>query len=292
MVGTSNSDSHEPQVEEPGSPRNYVRVASDVPAAVDGQQIVDAFAAGDILMTNGPFLRVVASSGKGPPSGMGSTIAVEESAVHLEVSLRAAPWVVTDTLIVYVDGVERERRTVPRASSSQFSTAFDLDIESDGFVVVEAVGAGNLFPSLVPNEVPPLQFSDVINTIGVELALGTPPNALQPAKVNATKPYALTNPIWLDGDGDGLVAPSRKLVRDASVQAPHARRTHRAPAAEAPLAWVATEQETHLSRELARAAALPVRQRQLLSRFPMWLWPQEDPRDVRKLLLQFAGHGH
>ncbi|MFZ9888969.1 MAG: carboxypeptidase regulatory-like domain-containing protein, partial [Myxococcota bacterium] len=48
VVGTANSDSHEPDAEEPGYPRSYVRVSDDNPRQVTGQDIVAGFLAGDV----------------------------------------------------------------------------------------------------------------------------------------------------------------------------------------------------------------------------------------------------
>ena len=58
VVGTANSDSHSPSKTEPGMPRTYVAVSSDIPMQVSSKELSDGVRSGNVLMTNGPFLNV------------------------------------------------------------------------------------------------------------------------------------------------------------------------------------------------------------------------------------------
>ena len=39
-----------------------------------------------------------------------------------------------------------------------------------------------------------------------------------------------------------------------------------------------------------RWLAMPLRKRLELQRFPRWLWPTDDPKDIRRVLMQFTRH--
>lgn len=282
VVGTANSDSHEPDKEEPGSPRTYVRVPVDEPAQLTPDEIVAGFQSGDVLMTNGPFLRVSAS-GSGPAVGMGGTVEAAQGKVELNVHVESAPWVVPDRLRVLVNG--REVHTQPLAGAGKYDVPVSLDVTADGFVLVEVSGSESLFPVVYPNEIPPLQFSDVIGSLGASFGIGGGGEGLAPALLFVTTPYALTNPIWIDADGDGEVTPG------AALPDPQARTRGTTPRIaglmkQVDVPWVPTAEES------ARAdwMALPMRKRVALARLPRWLWPSDHPADVRRALLQFVRH--
>ncbi len=281
VVGTANSDSHEPEKDEPGCPRTYVRAPSDEPAQVRPDDIVAAFQAGDVLMTNGPFVRVQVEGDDGP-KGMGETASDADGHFTVRVHVDAAPWVVPDTVNVYLGRERVHTEALPGAGAHDVEVA--IDAAADGVLLVEVTGTDSMFPSIFPNEVPPLQFTDVIGSLGSSFGLGSDADALEPALTFVTTPYALTNPVWLDADGDGSVTPSRTL--DAN-----ARMANSAPQVSLvqPVAWVATEEEA-LAEARAAWEAIPRRKRIALSRLPRWLWPSADPRDVRRVLIQFVNH--
>ena len=47
-----------------------------------------------------------------------------------------------------------------KATDEIFS--FDVPVAADGFLVLEVSGTQSMFPVIYPNEVPPLEFSDVV----------------------------------------------------------------------------------------------------------------------------------
>ncbi len=279
IVGTGNSDSHEPEKEEPGSPRTYLRVPSDAPAQLGPDDIVAAFKSGDVLMTNGPFVRVKAGD-----KGLGQTVtgARQTLSIHVE----QAPWVKADTLRIR-NGTEIVHEESFEGTAKDFTV--DVDTPSDTVLLVEVSStkqSSSLFPSVYPNEIPPLQFTDVIGSLGSSFGLGTVEGALQPRLVSVTTPFALTNPIWVDVDGDGFDAP-RPIP---GVQAQTVARAQHGISLTRPVVTVPTAEEAR--RQEARAAwdAVPLRKKLALARLPRWLWPSNDPRDVRRALVQFTRH--
>lgn len=289
VAGTANSDSHEPEKEEPGSPRTYFRAPSDDPAQVSPDDVVAAFQAGDLLMTNGPFVRV--SIGE---AGMGKTVA--GTSHTLTIHVEQAPWVKADQAFVFIGDDEVVRREGPfPVSHPRADLQIPIDrIDGDSFVVVEVSSfaeSASLFPSIYPNEIPPLQFTDVIGSLGSSFGLGSVKGALQPKVTFITTPYALTNPIYIDADGDGAFSPGRTIPGQGSAAHVAADPTTTSTVGlTRPVITVPTEQEIREQRALEAWNAMPVRKRLTLSRLPRWLWPSNDPRDIRRSLVQFTRH--
>jgi len=197
VTATADSDTHGIVGQEAGYPRTYVRVADDEHLeAWDAARTAD-LARGmkilrDVVLTNGPMLRV---SANGAPIGAvarGRTIAVN---VHVE----SAPWLDVDTVrIVRSDGAGRdddahqgageERRAVKlvaspkRAQVLAVDVSFTLRFDRDDAFFVVASGSRSMSPVLPQGE-------------AVDAAAsGDDAERL---------PWAMTGAIWVDADGDG-----------------------------------------------------------------------------------------
>ncbi len=293
VVGTANSDSHEPEKEEPGSPRTYVRVPSDSPSQVSPDDIMAAMdvraapadrgaANGDVLMSNGPFVRL--------DLGGKSIGAIAENG-ELKVHVEQAPWVHADTVRVYTNGIAGAPTAL---GATPADLTFPIDLEEDGFIVVEVSSSSesaSLFPSIYPNEIPPLQFTDVIGALGSSFGFGSIDGALAPELVFVTTPFALTNPIWIDVDGDGVITSIEPSVEGANASTRVARETPTLGNTRR-IVTVPNEEEARIAAEREQWESLPLKRRQALQRLPRWLWPSNDPRDLRRVLVQFVGHGH
>lgn len=88
----------------------------------------------------------------------------------LTVSVAAAPWVPVDELRVYVNGALAARRSIEAGDT----VAIPLDVERDSFVTVELEGE---------------------------------PDAIYETVAPGFVPFAFTNPIFVDADGDGTWVP-------------------------------------------------------------------------------------
>ncbi|MDP2343377.1 MAG: carboxypeptidase regulatory-like domain-containing protein [Deltaproteobacteria bacterium] len=286
IVGTANSDSHEAEKEEPGSPRSWIRVPSDSPSQVTPDDVVAAFDAGDLLMSNGPFVRVDVGG-----VGMGGT--VKGANISLNIDVQQAPWVKADTIRVFRNG--EVVKTVELTGNQKVTV--EIPFTTDGFLIVEVLStkqSSSLFPSIYPNEIAPVQFTDVIGSLGSSLGLGSVEGALEPELIFVTTPYALTNPIWVDFDSDGDVTPTFGIpgIDDANGDARTFRNTP-TPTAGAPImVTVPTEKEANDAATRAAWDALPIKRKLALQRLPQWLWPSNDPRDIRRVLVQFVRHAH
>jgi hypothetical protein len=84
-----------------------------------------------------------------------------------------------------------------------------IEPEDDAWYVVIASGSESLFPMFTPVEIPPVELQDVVTeAVGAVLddtsLLGI---SVEHPRIYDMMPYALTNPIWVDIDGDGFDAP-------------------------------------------------------------------------------------
>jgi hypothetical protein len=70
------------------------------------------------------------------------------------------------------------------------------------------MGDGDLGPVFSPVELPPVQLQDVVvdalSALPISAALG---EVVPYPKTYPVYPYAMTNPIWVDVDGDGRITP-------------------------------------------------------------------------------------
>ena len=178
-TATADTDTHGIVGQEAGYPRTYVRVANDGALdAWDAARTADVVrgvkALRDVVLTNGPMLRVTAA---GAPIGgiaKGRAIVVQ---VHVE----CAPW-------VDVGSVEIVRlRSAPRPELREKRSVTLVPLKSG------ARGADLLFP---------LRFDadDAFYVVASGTRPLTPVLAGDAAEI---APWAMTGAIWVDADGDG-----------------------------------------------------------------------------------------
>ena len=174
-TATGNSDTHGPR-ETPGYPRNFV--ASGDPA--DGAALDAAIRAGRLFTTTGPiFARFRANGGE-----VGDTVAAPGGQVQVEIEVVAAPWVPVDEVRLLRNGeVVRTFTDLPTGDVvRRFSGEVALELQADGFLTLEAG---------VP--------IDVDRERWLAERGGVYASAVAPGFL----PQALSNPIWIDVDGDG-----------------------------------------------------------------------------------------
>lgn len=161
----ANSDSHVGS-ERVAYPRTYVRVAGSdgTPAAWDPGAFVAGLRAGHAYGSSGPLLDVAVVGPDGSRTAIGGLH--PGGAGRLEVAVRSASWVPVSTIRVLVDGAVIHQGPLPDGGT----LIRPLAVARDAFVTLEVWGE----PS-----------DDYV--------------AVAPGFV----PFAFTNPIFLDADGDG-----------------------------------------------------------------------------------------
>jgi hypothetical protein len=174
---------------EAGYPRTYVEVPriSPTPALERQRQIVEALRGGRAIVSSGPFLRITVE-GRGPGATIplaklgGSTRGarsrkVGDRAVEVRVVVSAPSWIALDRLVLYLHGKPwGDPVPIPgRADGVRLEKTLHIPVGRDTFLVGVVRGSSSLEP--------------VVHS----------PSAPLP-------PLAVSNPIWIDFDGDGEIS--------------------------------------------------------------------------------------
>lgn len=174
MAATGNSDSHKLVSEEAGYPRNFILLGKDDPAQVSEDEVVAATKAHKIVVTNGPFPRVLANG----RYTVGDQVKSAGKPVAFSVDLQSAPWVDISQVSLIGNGKVLESRMIAETNQVHKGTElFNVTPQTDTWYVVVVRGNTSLAPVI-----PKLGERDVL-------------------------PFAFTNPIWVDADGDGKFTP-------------------------------------------------------------------------------------
>jgi hypothetical protein len=178
VVGSS--DSHGIDREEPGYSRTYVSVPNEKGKPLDRPVFISALKAGRSFVTNGPLIAFKINALYVP----GDLVQAKGGQVVFSLRVWGAPWVDVDEVRLVFNG---ERRIIFPVRNKgglidKFTQEIGVNLTEDTYVCVEAMGRKTLFPVLQrPSET------------------GLPEDG--------TLPYALTNPVFVDVDGNGRFDP-------------------------------------------------------------------------------------
>ncbi|MEQ1892005.1 MAG: CehA/McbA family metallohydrolase [Planctomycetota bacterium] len=181
-AAVGNSDSHHVQAIVAGYPRNFVRVADDsAPAGVSSAALAAAVRAKQLFTTTGPFVEFSVEG-----VAMGGEARARDGHALVKVRVTAASWVDTTRLSVIVDGeLERTLAIPPGRATPRLAEELELCLAGTcarhGQARADIPAARDAWVALI-----------------VE---GDAPRA--PVLRAGARPLALTNPVWIDGDGDG-----------------------------------------------------------------------------------------
>jgi hypothetical protein len=207
----ASSDSHE-GIHEPGYPRTFFESPTDSPAAVTTKDMVTSLRAGHALTTYGPFLRGSVGDktfGDVAPATAGGKVA-------LDLSVQTASWFGVDRIEVYMNGhlVQVISPTSQPADLTDFSGTLQLDVPTaaaragDSWIVVIAMGLQDrnlMRPGSLDIPYGEIQIAKVVSDA---FALIPVINAFLTAAPSLPDwfpipAYAVSNPIYLDVDGNG-----------------------------------------------------------------------------------------
>jgi hypothetical protein len=163
-----------------GDWRTYVPSSTDEPGDIDPSEIIQNSKAGQMMITNGPFLKVETADGR----PIGSTV-ISEGHIDLEVEVQTPNWIEIDRVQVLVNGRQPEqynfRKDVnPRMFSDgvvKFEETIRVSLQQDAHLIVVATGENST----------------------LELGWGR-------AEQARWRPVAYTNPIFVDVDRNGFEA--------------------------------------------------------------------------------------
>jgi hypothetical protein len=219
VTATGNSDSHSLYFAEPGDPRNFLYVGHDDPRLVSDADISQAVFQHKVVVSNGPFVTISAQAPSGGPTAqIGDLLQDSAGSVNVHIKVQAAPWMSVDRVTVYTNitgAVQSDRQpdatpmVIPLTNVPGQVVRYDQVVSvplpggKDAWIVVLAEGFENMFPIISGLEQPPLYISDALAAIEGPLGL-TGPNMgpLVLPRTSTQVPWAITNPIWIDGDGD------------------------------------------------------------------------------------------
>jgi hypothetical protein len=210
ITAIGNSDTHGTSSIEAGCPRNYVMSETDSPAFIDDQAVADAVKEHRVVASYGPFVQLWIDDGI-----IGDDI-VADGDIEITIQVQAPSWIDIDRVALYENGAVVEEFAVEEGTDPQyrFLKTFTREPAIDSWYAVVASGDGPMDPVFTAVDVAHVQLDDVVaEVLGVvpavvaiagDLSEVTP----RPRTYDVT-PFALTNPIWVDVDGDGWTPPGR-----------------------------------------------------------------------------------
>jgi hypothetical protein len=168
---TGNSGSGDRALAPPGLPRTYVDLFD---SRDDLSGIMDAIRAGRLFFTTGPIVRFRAAGGR--PAG--DLVQDSDGLVDIELRIEAATWVDVDRVRIFVNGSALLDRSLPGRKGPRVADLREsLAINGDSWLVAVASGSKPLDP------------------------------IYRGSKGEPIFPVAVTSPIWVDFDGDGVFDP-------------------------------------------------------------------------------------
>ncbi len=185
LTGVGASDSHALAVELVGLPQTVVYGARDAQGEVELSALVRGLREGRAMVTTGPLVELELLAGE-QRAGLGELLEPGGEPVRAQLTVRAAPWVPVHQLRLVQDGVVVHRIELGGHARDEgealvVEEIVELTLERDAWLLAEAGW---------PEDAPA---SPVGGTYGL----------VAPGYV----PFAFTNPIFVDVDGDGQWTP-------------------------------------------------------------------------------------
>ena len=179
IPGVVNTDAHY-NFHGSGWLRNYIRSSTDNPAEISTAEMVKESEAGHIIMTNGPYLEVSAKSGEA--SAIAGDDLSYDTELKLDIKVQCANWLDINRVQIIVNGRIDEKWNFSRAKFPdkfhdgvvKFEEQISMKLRRDSHVIVVATGDG-------------LKLGPVVG----------------PSRQD-DPPTAVSNPIFVDVDGDGF----------------------------------------------------------------------------------------
>lgn len=205
QVGSS--DSHNGLIE-PGTPRTYFRSETDIPGDIALSDATASLRDGHAFATYGPFVRADILG-----KTFGEIAQVKPgNATNLHLRVETASWFGVDRVEIYVSG--RLARVLKPAKGPQAIVDVDEDVvlkvpDHDAWVMVVAMGLNDenlMSPVLLDVPFGELQLPRIASLAFTQvkaLAQFFPPSPAVPDWY-PIPPFAVTNPIFLDTDGNGV----------------------------------------------------------------------------------------
>ena len=182
IPGVVNTDAHY-TFHGSGWLRNYIKSSTDDPGEADLMEICHALERGQIVMTSGPFMEVKASAG-GESVGPGDDLIATTGMVQLHVRVECPNWFDVNRVQVFINGradgeynfVRGTDRDTFSNSSVKFDSSIEIPLNTDAHIIVAACSQGR------------------------------PLGRVYGSEAGKNLPGAVSNPIFVDTQGDGFQA--------------------------------------------------------------------------------------
>jgi len=188
VTGTGNSDSHNASLREVGYPRDYLDVGGDDPTALTDSQVTAALRGMKVTISGGPFLTIATAD-----AAIGGLAQAPSNNVHLLVKLQAPVWM-----------GPLARLDIWQGDTSAHGAHVVQSIDLSGLPVTGTIR----LDTAVDIATSGADFWLLATARGPVDASGQS-HALWPVIQEPVPPYAITNPIFVDADGDGKFTPLR-----------------------------------------------------------------------------------
>jgi len=185
IPGVVNTDAHY-TFHGSGWLRNYIRSKTDDPAEIDPMEIVAASKAGDIIMSTGPYMSVEAVSAESSRTraNPGDDLRLPDGKLVLHVSVQCPNWLDINRVQVFINGRPSPKLNFTRRKGSsgfsdkvvKFKAEIPVELKSDAHLIVVAAGEG----------------LNMVKVMGEQYG--------------KNMPIAVSNPIFVDVDGNGFQA--------------------------------------------------------------------------------------
>jgi hypothetical protein len=185
VPGVINTDSHY-NYHESGFYRNFIKSSTDDPAKINVMELVHNAEAGQVVVSTGPFLSVIARSSSAADEKNtaipGGSLAVPDGRIELHVRVQCPNWFDINRVQVFLNGraasdLNFTRRTTPTRFGDEvvkYDAQIPVTLKGDTHVVVATIGEG-------------LQLGPVLGP-----------------QYGKLPPVAVANPIFVDVDGSGF----------------------------------------------------------------------------------------
>jgi hypothetical protein len=220
-TGMGNSDTHQLFTQtEAGLPRNFIKLTAEQPRGVDKLELARNIKAGRLMATYGPFIQLWLDDRE-----IGETLSVNAGdGVSMRIRVQSPLWFDVDRVEVYrsgrliheltgsgdeldpggsvdVSGLRLPNRRVVNLDARIEVTAPD----SDAWYVVIAMGLDGRDLSPVYSEHPFLKLlvGDILSRSFSSIPLPFDISGASIPRVFRVYPYGVTNPVFLDVDGNG-----------------------------------------------------------------------------------------
>jgi hypothetical protein len=179
VTALGNSDTHRINWVRAGWPRTWLRMPNDRPGDTTGATLADAVRHGRAIASTGPFITLTVDGAQ-----IGDTVVPSRNQAVVGVTVDAPGWITVDTVRVYVNGVVVQTFQVPAAGQRPvFEVSFNQTLPRDGDAWIVAFASGQ---KALPDDV----VGEYSHAGGYQML-----------------PWAITNPVFIDGDGNGRWQP-------------------------------------------------------------------------------------